>query len=272
MEIIHLHFFLIYKTIVGFLCAVVFVIWIIVTVTSISSFPGVCALTRHGRSFALPMNKAVSVHEKRLPIFSSAIWHSASNSFVEIGEDHFLILLQQFVGELGQQLKERKVGRRGSWIVWILQRIYSSQNAFMVKLSHCFAVLESIKSERERKPFSEFLDCVEFLRASVRPTAIILQFLELVDQRLNHGLGAVDFVIIPGFAQGSLDDVSVIIVKCDVVFENVSSGFGGKNVIDDKFAVASQKVSPFVQLLNLLMVVNFLVFLVHKNMLLYKLI
>ena len=65
-----------------------------------------------------------------------------------------------------------------------------------------------------------------------------------------------------------LNDVSIIIVESDVVLENISSSFSGKNIKDGQLAVAGEEVSPLVKFLNLLMIINVLVIVVNEHVVL----
>merc|ERR1719232_376504 len=93
----------------------------------------------------------------------------------------------------------------------------------------------------------------------------LLQLVELVDKSLYHGFSTICFVIFSCFTQSVLNDVSIIIVESDVVLENISSSFSGKNIKDGQLAVAGEEVSSLVKFLNLLMIINVLVIVVNEH-------
>ncbi len=57
---------------------------------------------------------------------------------------------------------------------------------------------------------------------------LVPQLVELGDERLDHGLGAVGLVVLPRFAQRRLDDVAVVVVEGHVVLQHVSSKLNKK--------------------------------------------
>ena len=116
----------------------------------------------------------------------------------------------------------------------------------------------------------QHLDGVELIAAPVDTAGLLLQLVELVDERLDHGLGAVRLVVLPGLAQGRLNDVAVVVVEGDVVLEHVGGRLGGQHVVDHELAVARQEVPPLVQLLDLLVVVHLLVLVVHEHVVLHE--
>ncbi len=47
------------------------------------------------------------------------------------------------------------------------------------------------------------------------------KLVELVDERLDHGLGTVGLVVLPRLAQGGLDNVPVVVVEGHIVLQHV---------------------------------------------------
>lgn len=55
-------------------------------------------------------------------------------------------------------------------------------------------------------------------------------------QRHGHGLGAVHFVDLSGFPEGGFDDVTVVVIELDIVFEDVRSLLDADDVVNNQFA------------------------------------
>jgi len=104
---------------------------VVIVITSVSfPFPGVGTFGRYDRNFALAMDQRVAIDQKGLPVFSLAGWRSSFNSFVEVIEDNFFVLLQKFVAEFGQDLQEGQVGGRGRGVVGVLQGVDGQKDSF----------------------------------------------------------------------------------------------------------------------------------------------
>ena len=54
---------------------------------------------------------------------------------------------------------------------------------------------------------------------------------------LNHGFCRIDFVVVSSLAQGGLDNVTVVIIEDEIVFEDVGRGLGGEDVVNDQRAI-----------------------------------
>ena len=54
---------------------------------------------------------------------------------------------------------------------------------------------------------------------------------------LNHGFCRIDFVVVSSLAQGGLDNVTVVIVEDEIVFEDVGSSLGGEDVVNHQGAI-----------------------------------
>ena len=68
------------------------------------------------------------------------------------------------------------------------------------------------------------LNGVEFVSVAVDAgDGLLPELLELVDEGLDHGLGAVGLVVLPRLAQRALDDVPVVVVERHVVLQHVRS-------------------------------------------------
>ena len=65
-----------------------------------------------------------------------------------------------------------------------------------------------------------------------------------------------------------LDNISIVVVECHVVLKHICSGLGWQHIEDREFAVAGKEVSPLVQLLDLLMVINFLILVINEHVIL----
>ena len=99
---------------------------------------------------------------------------------------------------------------------------------------------------------------------------ILLQLDELVDERLHHRLGAVRLVVLPRLSQGSLDNISVIVVEGHVMLEYVRGELSWDNIVDDKLAVAGKEVPALVELLDLLVVINLVVSVLDEDVALQR--
>ena len=54
---------------------------------------------------------------------------------------------------------------------------------------------------------------------------------------LNHGFCRIDFVVVSSLAQGGLDNVTVVIVEDEIVFEDVGRSLGGEDVVNHQGAI-----------------------------------
>ena len=66
-----------------------------------------------------------------------------------------LVLLEEFVRELGDNLKECDVGRRARRIVGILHRRHGEEDSLPVQLGHGLAVLQGVQTEGQGEPRRE---------------------------------------------------------------------------------------------------------------------
>ena len=99
---------------------------------------------------------------------------------------------------------------------------------------------------------------MKLLTSSIYSSCFLLQFIELVDERLDHSLCAVCLVIFSCLTKSGLkrdrieaakrnfithlDDVSVVIVEGDIMLEDVSSGLGWEYVVYNKLAVTGEEI------------------------------
>ena len=109
---------------------------------------------------------------------------------------------------------------------------------------------------------------VHGVTANVGRALRLLHLPKLEEKRVYHGLGGVGLVVVPGLAQRGFNNVTVVVVKHDVVFEYVRGGLGGEDVVYDELAVGGEEVPPLVQLLDLDVVVLGLVVQVDEDVLL----
>ena len=61
---------------------------------------------------------------------------------------------------------------------------------------------------------------------------------------------------------------TIVIVECDVVFEDVGGRFHRHDVVDDEFAKSGQVISPFVELLNFRVIVHIFILLFNEDVVL----
>ena len=54
---------------------------------------------------------------------------------------------------------------------------------------------------------------------------------------LNHGFCRIDFVVVSSLAQSGLDNVTVVIVEDEIVFEDVGSSLGGEDIVNHQGAI-----------------------------------
>ena len=89
--------------------------------------------------------------KKNLPWWCSS-WHF----FVQVIQNHFLVLFQQFVTEFSQNFQKRQIWWGTSWISWIFQWIDCHQDSFLMQSSDGFTIFQSIKTKRECESFGQF--------------------------------------------------------------------------------------------------------------------
>ena len=70
-----------------------------------------------------------------------------------------------------------------------------------METSYSLSVLQSVQTEGESEPLGQLFDAVELLAVSVDPAMGLLQFIELVDEGLDHCLGTVGLVVLSGLIQ-----------------------------------------------------------------------
>ena len=70
-----------------------------------------------------------------------------------------------------------------------------------MKTGHSFSVLDSIKTPGQSEPLGQLLDVVELLGVPPDLPLLLHQVVELVDQGLDHDLGAVGLVVLSGLVQ-----------------------------------------------------------------------
>lgn len=129
------------------------------------------------------MQQRVAVQKERLPVFSPAARHPCSthilfikkpdlnsnlciNLFkcltgsgppVQEHQHNTLVLLEQLVGELGQDVQEGEVGGRARRVVGTLARRHGKKDAGAVQGGDGLAVLHRVQAEGQRKPFRQLL-------------------------------------------------------------------------------------------------------------------
>ncbi len=59
---------------------------------------------------------------------------------------------------------------------------------------------------------------------------LLSELLELVNEGLDHGLGAVGLVVLSGLAQRGLDNVPEVVVEGHIVLQHVSGKLKQKNL------------------------------------------
>ena len=84
-------------------------------------------------------------------------WNRIDATNQSINQSHLLVLLEQLVGELGENLEEGDVGRRPGRIQRILQRRHGHQDALSVQARHRLSVLERVQPKGERKALRQLL-------------------------------------------------------------------------------------------------------------------
>ena len=82
-----------------------------------------------------------------------------------------------------------------------------------MKTGHCFSILNSIQTKGQGKPLGQLLDGVELLGVPPDVPVLLLQLIELVDERLDHGLGVVDLVEV----RKVLGVVGLVVVRVEAV-------------------------------------------------------
>ena len=77
-----------------------------------------------------------------------------------------------------------------------------------MKTCHSFSVLDSVQTKRQGKPLGQLLDGVELLGVPPDVPVLLLQLIELVDERLDHGLGTVGLVVLSGLVECVLQEIT----------------------------------------------------------------
>ena len=74
-----------------------------------------------------------------------------------------LVLLEELVGELGENLEEGEVGRRSGRIQRVLEGGGRHQDPLSVQAGHRLPVLQRVQPEGERKPLGQLLQTIKML-------------------------------------------------------------------------------------------------------------